>query len=136
MMVVDASILVSYMVPNDVNHEKAVKWIKKISLKEAFLIPEIALIEIACVLTRIGTEENLINEWLIWIRKFSLIAGKKDSSEQPSLEEIILEAKRTGCRAGDVFYVALAVKHAIPIASFDKDQLMRAKKVAINIIEP
>jgi len=136
MMVLDASLLVSYMIPNDVHHNQAMTWIQKTAAKSSFLIPAIAIIEITCVLSRNKTEETLRDHWVLWVQNFLSVAGSDDSLSSPSMAEIIHAAKKTGCRAGDVFYVALAKKHSIPLVSFDKDQLAKSSKFGVQVIEP
>lgn len=99
------------------------------------MIPEIALIEIACVLTRAKILEETIDKWITWLRSFILIAGIEETYPAPKTLEVMSIAKKTGCRAGDVFYVSLAQKYKFPLASFDKDQLNRAKKIKITVAQ-
>ena len=126
--VVDASVWVSWLNPQDSNHEASNTWITQfIATNGIFVAPTLLLIEVAAALSRRTGQAILARTTVENIRALSgLRLVPIDSS---LVQAAIVIASDRRLRAGDTLYVAVAHLLGIPLVSWDKEQLQRASSI-------
>lgn len=130
MPVLDASVAVSFCLPDDVNHEKAVAFFDEFSKSfESLVAPELIRLELLAALKRRGVDEADMEEALKWLDvTISSLESCDDLFE--TSQTVIL---KTGVRAGDAFYVACALDNETMLITFDKDQAERSKSMGVEV---
>ena len=125
-VVIDASVLVSWIVSLDANHDASYHWMKRYRAMKGLLVaPSFAIIEVAAAIARQSGQSALAK------------AAIKDMYSVSTLRIVPLDsilvrsavdiASDLQLRAGDVTYVAVANKLKIPLVSWDKEQLQRGR---------
>ncbi|MEM1611512.1 MAG: type II toxin-antitoxin system VapC family toxin [Sulfolobales archaeon] len=126
-IVIDASLLIDLYAAPDENRasiaEEIVKWIMQGSA-EAYA-PKLLIVEIVGVLTRYLLEEEL-DLALDTLPSIKLIP------EETIYEEAIRIARKTGSRAADAYYIAVASIVNGVLLTNDRIQAQNAKKAAIE----
>ncbi len=125
-VVIDASVLVSWMVFNDANHDASYSWIKRYRAMRGLLVaPSFALIEVAAAIARQTRQPALAKAAMKDLYSVSTLRiVHLDSILVRSAVEIASDLQ---LRAGDATYVAVAYKLNIPLVSWDKEQLQRGR---------
>lgn len=128
MIVVDASVWVSMLVPQDVNHEVSRRWLKSQTEKGRRIVgPILMLTEVAgAIARRTGSSymaQTAINK-IIEIPHLQIVAidyklGQTATNMAANLR----------LRGADALYVAVAHQLDAPLASWDQEQLERASSV-------
>ena len=134
-VVVDASLWVARLVPQDVFHVPVRTWLDARRAAETeFLAPALLLAEVAGAIARRTGEPNLASravEYLEHLPGLRLV-----EMDHTLLEEAAHLAAELGLRGADSTYVAVARRLNIPLATLDDDQRERAlKRVTIQPIE-
>ena len=130
MPVLDASVAVSFCIPEDVNHDKAVVFFESFSeSSDSLIAPELIRLELMAALKRRGVEFGDIEAALKWL-DVTLFSMQTCDGLFESSQNVIL---KTGVRAGDAFYVACARDNETVLITFDKDQAARAKILSIEV---
>ena len=125
-VVIDASVLVSWIVSLDANHDASYRWMKRYrAIKGLLVTPSVAIIEVAAAIARQSGQSALAK------------AAIKDMYSVSTLRIVPLDsilvrsavdiASDLQLRAGDATYVAVANKLKIPLVSWDKEQLQRGR---------
>jgi predicted nucleic acid-binding protein len=125
-VVIDASVLVSWIVSLDANHDASYHWMKRYrAIKGLLVTPSFAIIEVAAAIARQSGQSALAK------------AAIKDMYSVSTLRIVPLDsilvrsavdiASDLQLRAGDAPYVAVANKLKIPLVSWDKEQLQRGR---------
>jgi predicted nucleic acid-binding protein len=125
-VVIDASVLVSWIVSLDANHDASYHWMKRYrAIKGLLVTPSFAIIEVAAAIARQSGQSALAK------------AAIKDMYSVSTLRIVPLDsilvrsavdiASDLQLRAGDATYVAVANKLKIPLVSWDKEQLQRGR---------
>lgn len=128
--VVDASIWVARLVPQDEHHNKVKNWIEN-QLREGTTLvsPSFLLVEIAGAISRRTGDPDLAQQ------AWSQVSVLPSIHLVEMNQELILEAARMaasyGFRGADSIYVAVAALLKIPLITLDVDQRERAKKIII-----
>ena len=123
-VVIDASVLVSWIVSDDVNHIASYLWMKQYRTIGGLLVaPAFAMIEVAAAIAR-QTKQSALAK-----------AAIADLYSVRTLRIVPLDSILVGfavdiasdlqLRAGDATYVALADALKIPLITWDKEQLQR-----------
>lgn len=123
-VVVDASLLTSWFLMQDVNYPKSDLWFSRhLAAGGVLPIPEFALVELSASIVRQTQQPNLAKSIAssLYRRPF----------EVRSLDRVLIAssidiAADLRLKAGDALYVALAHQLGIPLVSWDKEQLQRA----------
>ncbi|MGH2533251.1 MAG: type II toxin-antitoxin system VapC family toxin [Thermomicrobiales bacterium] len=134
MIVIDASVWVSYLVSHDVHHRASVDWIDRgLESDGSFLAPVLLLAEVAGAVTR-RTNDPLLGQ-----------QARAMFRALPALTLVILDellgdqtadlAVRLRLRGADATYVAVAVQFGIPLVSWDGEHLSRAA-AAVPVFTP
>ena len=127
-VVVDASVLVSWIVSGDANHNHSQSWMKKYRAIGGLLImPAFAMIEVAVALARQSKQPALAKAAVKNLYSLSVVRiVPLDSTLVQTAVDIASDFQ---LRAGDSTYVAVAYKLKIPLVSWDKEQLQRGRNL-------
>lgn len=128
MSVVDASLFVAAVTPQENRHEQAVAWLNWALAETATLdVPAIVLSEVAAAISR-GQDDNDLAQ-----RALTLLLGTDLIQIFPVTQElakraaaISIEQRIRGC---DAVYVALAEQLGTELVSLDQQQLERGTAV-------
>ena len=127
MIVIDASVWVSDLLPNDVNHAQSEAWFAQLPIDEVLLEPRLLLVEVAATIGR------RIHDAEVARRTRVSIADYPNLVLVPMTDELIDEAAEVAAqlrlRTGDAIYVALAGLNGARLVSWDREQLARAAPV-------
>lgn len=136
-VVIDASVWVSMLRPQDVNHQTARLWVGAyLSSGGLFVAPALFAVEIAASISR-----NTRNPADAHLAARQLYTGPMSARmhlvamNETIIKEAINMAADFGIRGADATYVALAKQLGIPLVSFDQEQLNRSTNV-ITAIHP
>ena len=127
-IVIDASVWVSRLVPNDMFHAPVKAWMEQgRSQGVVFLSPALLLPEVAGAISRRTGEPGLAH------RAAETLAQLPGMRLVEMDQSLVLEAARLaadlGLRGADSLYVALAARLNIPLLTLDEDQKTRAESV-------
>lgn len=132
-MIVDASVLVAFLQPTDVNHLRSLHWFEGLVEDTVLYAPTIVLPEVASGLRRgratpqdvLATLRIMEDEHQIALRPVTMTLAQRAA-------ELVAELGLRGC---DAVYVALAEQRGEPLISLDRRQLEQASAV-IEAREP
>ncbi len=125
MVVTDASIWVSQLRPQDVNHDASRLWMERYTAAGGLLLaPIFLLIEVAAAISRRTGEPALA-------KKAIEDLNSTNAMQFVPLDSVLTQAAvniatNLQLRAGDAIYVAVAQQLNLPLLSWDKEQLERA----------
>lgn len=127
MAVVDASVLVSALLPSDAHHQHALGWLSR-SIEEnvPLHIPILALAELGGAISRQTGDGALAHKAVAQLRALELEIHEIDRSLG---EEAAKLAATLRLRGADATYTALAQELVDVLVTFDDEQLERAKAV-------
>jgi len=133
-MVVDASVIVSRLVPHDVHHEASRRWLSRhvadggLVIAPALLLPEVA----GAVARRTGAQglARRAVESLLRLASLRLVP----------VDEILAHAAarmagRLRVRGADAVYIATAAELRLPLVTWDVEQRERAARV-VRVMGP
>ncbi len=124
-IVVDASVLVSQLMPLDTNHKTSLFWLNQFSAAGGLLVAPVFLqIEVAAAVSRRTGQPELSKNALENLNSTSAIQFV--SLDSALVQAAINIATDLQLRAGDAIYVAVAHQMHIPLISWDNEQLQRA----------
>lgn len=127
-VVVDASVWVSWLITSDVNHSASLLWIERYIAEGGFLVaPELMLIEVAASLSRQTRDATLAKETVKNLNAASEI--QIEPIDKTLVHTAIDVAADLQLRAGDATYVAIAHQLNIPLVTWDKEQLLKARSL-------
>ena len=124
-MIVDASVVVSRLVPHDVHHEASRRWLQRhvadggLVIPPALLLPEIA----GAVSRRTGQPRLARRAVAAVLRLPSLRLVPIDAALAETSAGL---AARFRLRGADAVYVAVAARLRLPLVTWDADQRERA----------
>ncbi len=130
-VVLDASVWVSWLRSPDINHEASEIWLDQYIAREGLLVePALLLIEVAASVSRQTGQAMRAKEAINTLRSISRIQIVPLDSV---LVQVAVDATiDLQLRAGDSIYVALAHRLNIPLVSWDKEQLQRARSFIVT----
>jgi len=124
-VVVDASVLTSWLVASDTNHKTSRLWVEQYRSTGGLLVaPALLVIEVAAAIARPTGESELAKaaiKKLSAVRTLRLVAVGSVFARSA-----VTIAADLRLRADDSTYVTIAHKLHIPLVSWDKEQLKRA----------
>jgi len=133
-MVVDASLVVSRLVPHDVHHEASRRWLTRHVAKGGLVIaPALLVPEVAGAVARRTDEVRLARravEALLRVPALRLVPV--DDLLARSAARL---AARLRVRGGDAIYLAVAVELRLPLVTWDFEQRDRAAGV-VEVLVP
>lgn len=127
MIVVDASVWVSYLLANDINHSATLAWLHRYNTTQQPIIgPILVLAEVGGAIARRSNQvigQHAIDE-IIALPNVRLV----DMNYQFGLTAARLAAD-TQIKGSDAIYVEVARQLGIPLVTWDQEQLNRAGSV-------
>ena len=134
-VVVDASVWVASLVPQDIFFPPSQKWLQDQHVQGVELLaPVLLLTEVAGVISRQTRSPLLAQKAVQTLEK---LPGLTLVGMNSSLVQLATElAARLGLRGADAFYVAVAAVLDLPLATFDQDQSARSHTIVSEIIVP
>ncbi len=128
MVVVDASVWVSWLRPQDVNHNNSFSWIKSYRNTTGLMVaPLLLLVEVTSAVARQTKDASLTKEIITNLIEVSTM--RLMPMDFALIRTAINVANDLQLRAGDATYVAVAYQLSIPLISWDKEQLRKASKI-------
>jgi predicted nucleic acid-binding protein len=128
MPVLDASVCVAIFNDREAGHSAATAWLAAASLdEEPIVAPVILLAEVAAALARALIDEPSCMAVIETLRGRRLLELFPVDERLAARAAAIASAHHL--RGADAIYVALADRLAIPLITFDRQQLERAAKV-------
>ena len=115
----------------DINHEASEIWLDQYIAREGLLVePALLLIEVAASVSRQTGQAMRAKEAINTLRSISKI-------QIVPLDSVLVQVAVDAAidlqlRAGDSIYVALAHRLNIPLVSWDKEQLQRARSLIVT----
>lgn len=134
MIVVDASLVVSRLVPTDVHHAESVRWLaRQMAAGTEIVAPILLLVEVGSAIARRTSDSTLghqaVNQLLRW-PNLRLV---------PLDHRLGLQAMELGVnlrlRGADAVYVAVAYQLGMPLVSLDREHHTRTGGL-ITVLSP
>lgn len=123
-VVVDASLLTSWFLMQDVNYTKSDVWFSHYLAADGIVsIPEFALVELSASIVRQTQQPSLAKSIAVSLYRRPFQVRSLDRGLVATSIDIAADLR---LKAGDAIYVALAHQLGIPLVSWDKEQLQRA----------
>jgi predicted nucleic acid-binding protein len=134
-MVIDANVWVSRLVSKDAFHRTVKAWMDQQRSEGAiFLSPAMLLPEVAGAISRRTGEPRLARNAIDSLTR--LPGLRLVEMDQPIVKEATRLAADLGLRGADSFYVAVAARLNLPLATLDIDQKTRtASSIAVHFLE-
>ncbi len=125
-VVIDASVWVSWFIGWDANHNASHVWMQRYITGGGQLVaPAFLLIEVAAAISR-QIRQPLVTRDMIR-NLYNVPAMHFRSPDLPLFWSTIEIAADLQLRAGDAIYVALARRFNLPLVSWDREQVERAR---------
>jgi len=125
---IDASVWVSWLLPEDTNHAISRPWVTSVVARgERIILPSLAIVEVAGAVARrtgrppLGRQAAMT---LLRIPALRILPLKYDQALAASAFAADLRL-----RGADAVYVAFAHHHQVPLITWDKEQLSRGGEV-------
>ena len=134
-IVVDASILVARLVAGDVFHQTARNWLEAQRARGTrFLAPALLVVEVAAAISRHTASPDLARRAVTSLKN---LPDLRLVEMDRAVVQIATEAAAAwGVRGADAFYIAIAHKLNLPLATLDTDQRARASRILHQVINP
>lgn len=128
MRTIDASVLISVLLPSDVHHQASRAWLARHLLNGgASILPALALAEVAGGLRR-RTGRRVDTRRAV--RHLLALPGVRIiEADQRLVWRAMLLAATVGLRGADAVYVATAHQEGMPLVTWDSDQSRRAGRL-------
>jgi predicted nucleic acid-binding protein len=131
-VVIDASVWVSRLLPQDDNHKLASAWVDTHILNGGtFVAPTLLVIEASASVSR--RTKNIADAHAAIRQLNGLSIIRLVQVDQSLANDAAAIAADLGLRGADATYVALARQLGIPLVSFDYEQLMLAQNLVQTI---
>lgn len=132
LIVLDASVWISNLLPNDSNHSPAVAWLNNYLAGGGRLVaPVMLVLETAGAVSRLSQDQRLARRSIRFLYTWPFM--RIVPIDQPLVDEATDVAIAFGLRGPDAVYVAMAKNLAIPLATFDQEQLTRPSSIIMTI---
>lgn len=124
-MVVDASVWISSLLPDEPNHQKSAEWVdSRLLAEEPLVIPTLALAEVAGAIVRRTQSSSRSLEALEFLLQSSQL--RYVALDVVLGEESANLAIRIHLRGADAVYAAVARSLGLPLYTWDLEMLRRA----------
>jgi predicted nucleic acid-binding protein len=134
MIVVDASVLVSYLVTEDVHHSVSHHWVEQQILTNTQLVaPILLLTEVGAAIARRTGDSELGRQAVARLHRMPTLRLVPIDQHLGVLATQLAVDLRL--RGADAYYVAIANSLNIPLVTWDREQLDRARET-ISVHEP
>ena len=129
----DASLWISYLLPDDVHHQESRAWFHQLMADAELVEPTFLLVEITAGLSRRVTDYLMVERIVASVRSDPRLILVSMTDER--MEAARKLAGQLRLRAGDAVYVALAAERAEPLVTWDREQRERSEGV-IRVTTP
>lgn len=123
-IVVDASVWASILMAQDSNHIASLNWWQIYTSAGGILLaPQLLLVEVSAAIARQTKQESLARQAVSYIptsRRMQLI------SDDILILDAAALAAQLSLKGADAMYVAAAHQKAVPLVSWDREQLSRS----------
>ena len=134
MIVVDASVLVSYLVTADVHHPVSHRWVEQQILTNTQLVaPILLLTEVGAAIARRTGDSELGRQAVARLQQMPTLRLVPIDQHLGILATQLAMDLRL--RGADAYYVAIAHSLNIPLVTWDREHLDRARET-ISVYEP
>jgi predicted nucleic acid-binding protein len=131
--VVDASVWISYLLPDDVNHTASREWFAQLPPDEEIVEPLLLLVEIAAGFARRTGRRDLVEQVLAAVRSEPRL--RLQSMTDSLMDQAVDIATQLRLRAGDSVYVAVARISGTRLVTWDREQRERSAS-AVEVASP
>lgn len=130
----DTSVWISRLLPQDINHAAARAWINNYLLQGGQLVaPVLLATEVAAAISR--RTRNPARAHQAVTQLYNLPEMRLVPLTQGLVDEATDLSADLGLRGADAFFVAIARQLAIPLVTFDVEQLQKPSRI-ISTIRP
>ena len=134
MSVVDASVWVSLLAADDVNHAASVQWFERqIAQGTPLAAPSLVLVEVAAAITRRTGDRTAVDIAVARLRRIPelvLVELTIDRATRAAAAATVLVL-----RGADAVYAALAIELGVPLVTWDRQQRERSAPL-ISVSSP
>lgn len=128
MRVVDASVWVSLLVPQDVHHAPSRDWLQQYTARGGVLVePALLLAEVAGAIARRTGQPELGRRSVAQVLAFPTLRLAAVDRQLGQMAASLAAAHQL--RGADAIYVALAHQLTIPLVTWDAEQIARGQSV-------
>ena len=132
MVVVDANVFISLLVPTDVHHQRCADWLRaRLADGESLVAPSILLAEVGGAISRRTSDANGRNALATLRRVRTLRLVPIDAKLAVLAADLAVDH---GLRGADALYAAVATSLEIPLVTLDQD--FRRVVGRVDIIAP
>jgi predicted nucleic acid-binding protein len=133
-MVVDASVIVSRLVPHDTNHEASRHWLTRhIAAGRLVIVPALLLAEVAGAVARRTGRPRLARRAVDAVLR---LPGLRLVPVDDMLARTAAGlAGRLRLRGADAIYLAVAASLSLPLVTWDSEQRDRARRL-VEVLTP
>jgi predicted nucleic acid-binding protein len=127
-IVIDASVWISHLVPRDARHEASRRWLTEVIHSGATIVaPDLLLAEVAGAMARRTGDAELGHKAVAHILTTPNLRMVYSDEELGLLAARLAADRRL--RGADAAYVAVAYQLGVPLVTWDQEQLARAGAV-------
>ncbi len=131
-VVIDASVWVSTVLIRDSNHAAALAWVNRHLLNGgSFTAPILLMTETASAVARITG--RALRGHQVAAQLYDMPEMKLVQIDEALVDEATYLAADLGLRGADAYYVAVARILALPLITFDQEQLSRTSSVIATV---
>lgn len=131
-VVVDASLWVARLVAHDAFHETSRSWLEaQRAAGTTFLAPSLLIVEVGGVISRRSGEPSLARRAVQALQALPDLRLVQMDAELVQATSGL--AANLGLRGADAFYVAVAARLQVPLATLDSDQRARAGRAVVVV---
>ena len=131
-VVVDASIWVARLIPQDIFHDPCRAWLEAQRGRNVWLVsPTLLLAEVGGAISRRTSEPHLGERAAEVLKNLPVL--RLVEMDHRLVQVAVDLAVRLGLRGADSFYVAVAHTLELPLATLDEDQRSRAESLVMVV---
>ena len=133
-MVVDASVWVAYFLTADVHHHASLRWLQEQTrLGIELLVPDLALPEVSGPVARsTGRPDEGLEAAHRMVQRVGI---RRVGLDRQLMDQAMMLAARLRLRGADAVYVAVALRHRVPLVTWDTQMRARAGGV-VPVLQP
>ncbi len=132
LVVIDASVWISNLLPRDRNHLRAANWVNQhLSSGGQLVAPVLLALETGGSVARVSQDKNLARNAVLYLYISSFM--QLVPINQALMDDATDIAITFALKGGDSLYVAVAQQLNLPLVTFDREQLTRPASIITTI---